>query len=156
MANQLTPFGKPMLKYWLFDPSYKSLNHGLYHFQCPYHSCHSQSDITRLLRRTPRRYPRCPAHLHGPRRRATRPVYTSTVCRVSERSTRRRSGGSQCPERRVCVCEERYHWRRNGAIQFGLPVRRGPCLLRVCVWSRGERRRLLGRALQPPTSKSAL
>ncbi|KAJ5679182.1 hypothetical protein N7462_007426 [Penicillium macrosclerotiorum] len=26
--DQLTPFGKPMLKHWLFDPSYKNLNHG--------------------------------------------------------------------------------------------------------------------------------
>ncbi|KAJ5387611.1 hypothetical protein N7509_010152 [Penicillium cosmopolitanum] len=25
---QPTPFGKPMLKHWLFDPSYKNLNHG--------------------------------------------------------------------------------------------------------------------------------
>ncbi|KAJ5595911.1 hypothetical protein N7450_002369 [Penicillium hetheringtonii] len=28
MTTQLTPFGKPMLKHWLFDPSYKNLNHG--------------------------------------------------------------------------------------------------------------------------------
>ncbi|KAJ5089797.1 hypothetical protein N7532_008481 [Penicillium argentinense] len=28
MFIQPTPFGKPMLKHWLFDPSYKSLNHG--------------------------------------------------------------------------------------------------------------------------------
>ncbi|KAJ5776587.1 uncharacterized protein N7511_001598 [Penicillium nucicola] len=27
-TSQLTPFGKPMLKHWLFDPSYKNLNHG--------------------------------------------------------------------------------------------------------------------------------
>ncbi|KAJ5316656.1 hypothetical protein PENANT_c019G03268 [Penicillium antarcticum] len=27
-TNQLTPFGKPMLKHWLFDPTYKNLNHG--------------------------------------------------------------------------------------------------------------------------------
>ncbi|KAJ5759574.1 hypothetical protein N7520_006730 [Penicillium odoratum] len=26
-TNQLTPFGKPMLKHWLFDPSYRNLNH---------------------------------------------------------------------------------------------------------------------------------
>ncbi|KAJ5129755.1 uncharacterized protein N7515_005794 [Penicillium bovifimosum] len=26
--TQLTPFGKPMLKHWLFDPEYKNLNHG--------------------------------------------------------------------------------------------------------------------------------
>ncbi|KAJ5550516.1 hypothetical protein N7535_001541 [Penicillium sp. DV-2018c] len=26
--NQMTPFGKPMLKHWLFDPDYKNLNHG--------------------------------------------------------------------------------------------------------------------------------
>ncbi|KAJ5826283.1 hypothetical protein N7474_003421 [Penicillium riverlandense] len=26
--DQLTPFGKPMLKHWLFDPAYKNLNHG--------------------------------------------------------------------------------------------------------------------------------
>ncbi|KAJ6126924.1 hypothetical protein N7523_002536 [Penicillium sp. IBT 18751x] len=28
MATEVTPFGKPMLKHWLFAPSYKSLNHG--------------------------------------------------------------------------------------------------------------------------------
>ncbi|KAJ5125581.1 hypothetical protein N7526_007758, partial [Penicillium atrosanguineum] len=28
MANELTPFGKPMLKHWLFAPSYKNLNNG--------------------------------------------------------------------------------------------------------------------------------
>ncbi|KAJ5928453.1 hypothetical protein N7466_007409 [Penicillium verhagenii] len=28
IEDQLTPFGKPMLKHWLFDPSYKNLNHG--------------------------------------------------------------------------------------------------------------------------------
>jgi selenocysteine lyase/cysteine desulfurase len=27
-ANQPTPFGKPMLKHWMFDPAYKNLNHG--------------------------------------------------------------------------------------------------------------------------------
>lgn len=27
-TSQLTPFGKPMLKHWLFDPAYKNLNHG--------------------------------------------------------------------------------------------------------------------------------
>ncbi|CAI7657154.1 unnamed protein product [Penicillium glandicola] len=27
-TSQLTPFGKPMLKHWMFDPSYKNLNHG--------------------------------------------------------------------------------------------------------------------------------
>ncbi|KAJ5755577.1 hypothetical protein N7533_005120 [Penicillium manginii] len=27
-TTQPTPFGKPMLKHWLFDPSYKNLNHG--------------------------------------------------------------------------------------------------------------------------------
>ncbi|KAJ5540940.1 hypothetical protein N7494_006016 [Penicillium frequentans] len=26
LANELTPFGKPMLKHWLFDPSYRNLN----------------------------------------------------------------------------------------------------------------------------------
>ena len=29
--NQVTPFGKPMLKHWLFDPTYRNLNHGMYH-----------------------------------------------------------------------------------------------------------------------------
>ncbi|KAF3395737.1 hypothetical protein F1880_007294 [Penicillium rolfsii] len=28
MSSLQTPFGKPMLKHWLFDPSYKNLNHG--------------------------------------------------------------------------------------------------------------------------------
>lgn len=28
-AGEPTPFGKPMLKHWLFDPAYKSLNHGI-------------------------------------------------------------------------------------------------------------------------------
>ncbi|KAJ5380501.1 uncharacterized protein N7496_002929 [Penicillium cataractarum] len=28
MGSLQTPFGKPMLKQWLFDPSYKNLNHG--------------------------------------------------------------------------------------------------------------------------------
>ncbi|KAJ5164114.1 uncharacterized protein N7500_005944 [Penicillium coprophilum] len=28
MAGQSTPFGKPMLKHWMFDPAYKNLNHG--------------------------------------------------------------------------------------------------------------------------------
>ncbi|KAI2726078.1 hypothetical protein CBS147332_2965 [Penicillium roqueforti] len=27
-TTQSTPFGKPMLKHWLFDPAYKNLNHG--------------------------------------------------------------------------------------------------------------------------------
>ncbi|KAJ5329823.1 hypothetical protein N7452_010213 [Penicillium brevicompactum] len=27
-TDQTTPFGKPMLKHWMFDPSYKNLNHG--------------------------------------------------------------------------------------------------------------------------------
>lgn len=29
--DQLTPFGKPMLKHWVFDPAYKNLNHGMDH-----------------------------------------------------------------------------------------------------------------------------
>ncbi|KXG48347.1 Aminotransferase, class V/Cysteine desulfurase [Penicillium griseofulvum] len=28
MTGQPTPFGKPMLKHWMFDPAYKNLNHG--------------------------------------------------------------------------------------------------------------------------------
>ncbi|KAJ5460428.1 L-cysteine desulfhydrase-like protein lolT1 [Penicillium daleae] len=28
MGSLQTPFGKPMLKHWLFDPSYRNLNHG--------------------------------------------------------------------------------------------------------------------------------
>ncbi|KAJ5805232.1 hypothetical protein N7474_011119 [Penicillium riverlandense] len=28
--RQLSPYGKPMLKHWLFDPAYKNLNHGSY------------------------------------------------------------------------------------------------------------------------------
>ncbi|KAJ5434925.1 Aminotransferase class V/Cysteine desulfurase [Penicillium cf. griseofulvum] len=28
MTGQSTPFGKPMLKHWMFDPAYKNLNHG--------------------------------------------------------------------------------------------------------------------------------
>ncbi|KAJ5225976.1 hypothetical protein N7468_007201 [Penicillium chermesinum] len=28
IASEPTPFGKPMLKYWAFDPSYKNLNNG--------------------------------------------------------------------------------------------------------------------------------
>ncbi|KAJ5960982.1 uncharacterized protein N7479_008132 [Penicillium vulpinum] len=27
-TSQSTPFGKPMLKHWMFDPAYKNLNHG--------------------------------------------------------------------------------------------------------------------------------
>lgn len=28
-TDQLTPFGRPMLKHFLFDPKYKNLNHGI-------------------------------------------------------------------------------------------------------------------------------
>jgi hypothetical protein len=30
MGSLQTPFGKPMLKHWLFDPTYKNLNHGMH------------------------------------------------------------------------------------------------------------------------------
>ena len=51
-AGDLTPFGKPMLKHWLFDPAYKNLNHGrfpLFLFPNPYRRLiHDQAPLVRI------------------------------------------------------------------------------------------------------------